>query len=289
MLGEFQTVGTFGHQNGLGLVTHFVTFPFFALLLADKQIKWETVVVPIAGVIIALLTVSRATLGLAGLGYAIMYVLSALRKWTPRKGWIALGSVLALAALAPIAIAAFDARFAEYPVSGEYDERAAFETAALSILSDHPLGIGANNYVVVANTGGYNERAKVLPSEGSLGAHVHNVYLLVAAETGYFGVIAFVLLLLQPLAVAFVQGWRRPGDVRGDVLLGLGVSLFIVYVHSFYEWVFVTYYLQYFFALDLGLIAGLAQQLSYRRQLPFQNPKDRKTEFSPHPSFVRRP
>jgi hypothetical protein len=39
--------------------------------------------------------------------------------------------------------------------------------------------------------------------------------------------------------------------------------LSLVYVHSFYEWLFVTFQAQYIFAAVTGLIAGLAQQLGY--------------------------
>jgi O-antigen ligase len=265
-LGELQAGGTFIHQNGLGLVSHFVVFPYFALLLAGKR-GWEAPVVVVAGILAALLTVSRATLGLAALGYAILFAISSLRKWTFRKAVLAGVGAVSIALLLPLALSFLDNRFAASPVLDDYDERAAFEMAAAAILSDHPMGIGANNYVVAANTQGYNERAGVAASQGSLSANVHNVYRLVAAETGYFGLLTFVALLLQPLIVAFVWGWRNRGDIRGDLLLGLGVSLMIFYLHSFFEWTFVVFYIQYFFAISVGLVAGLAQQLGYRSRL----------------------
>ena len=95
------------------------------------------------------------------------------------------------------------------------------------------------------------------------GVPVHNAYWLVAAETGYLGIITFVIMLLRPLAVAFLCGWRNRRDQRGDLLLGLGVALLLVYVHSFYEFVFITSEVQYMFAVTAGMVAGLAQQLGY--------------------------
>jgi hypothetical protein len=264
VLGELQTGGTFGHQNGVGLVSHFVVFPFFALLLAGKR-GWQPSIVPLAGIVTALLTVSRATLGLGAGGYAAVFMLSAIRKWTFRKGILGLAGVISVAVLLPLAVFSLETRFAVTPLSDDYDERAAFESAAAAMLSDRPMGIGANSYVVVANSQGYNERAGVAPTAGSFSAQVHDVYRLVAAETGYFGLLTFVLLLMQPMIVAFVWGWRNRNDMKGDILLGLGVSLLVVYIHSFFEWVFVTYYLQYFFALESGLIVGLARQLGYQR------------------------
>ena len=166
VLGEFQSAGTFAHQNTLGMVSHFIVFPFFALLLAGKR-GWEPPVVPIAGVVIALLTVSRATLGLGGLGYVTVFAFSALRSWTLRKGMLALVGLIAIGLLAPLALSSLETRFSNSPTSADYDERGAFENAAAAILSDHPMGIGANNYVVIANTQGYNQRAGVAYNEGS--------------------------------------------------------------------------------------------------------------------------
>jgi O-antigen ligase len=266
VLGEFQTTGTFVHQNDLGLASHFVVFPFLALLLVGKR-GWEPPTVPIAGLAVAVLTVSRATLGLGGLGYIILFMISSLRKWTKRKGVLAALVVVSVLALTPFAVTSLENRFTGTASSDDYDERAAFESAAKSILSDYPLGVGANNYVVIANTRGYNDQAGVIFISGSLSANVHNTYRLVAAETGFIGLFAFLMLLLHPMVVAFAWGWRTRGDMRGDLLLGLGVALMIVYLHSFYEWVFITYTFQYFLAIEAGMIAGLAHQLGYQNDI----------------------
>jgi O-antigen ligase len=263
--GALQAAGTFGHQNLLGLISHFVVFPWFALVLAGQERLPAFVV--LAGAIVEVLTTSRATVGLAGLGYATLYMLSALRQWTSRKAMVLLIGAVALSILAPLALSSFGERFKSIE-SGEtdYDERAAFEKAAAMMLADHPFGVGPNNYVMVANISGYNRAAGVALIEGSDSANVHNVYRLVAAESGYLGLFTFVLFLFRPLMVALLCGWRNRGDRRGDLLLGLGVALLIVYIHCLYEWIFVTLEAQYIFALDVGLIAGLAMQLGYWRR-----------------------
>jgi len=265
VLGEFQVGGTFGHQNSLGISIHFVIYPLFALWLAGSR-GWQPIVVPIAGIAIALLTASRATIGLVGAGYAMTLGLSARLKWTARKGIFAVIGIVLVGVLAPVAFSELSQRGAVSFTADATDERTRFENAAAWMLADHPMGIGANTYVVVANTQGYNQRAGVVPTQGSLTAHVHNVYRLVAAETGYFGIVTFVLLLLQPLRVSFVWGWRARGQRTGDLLLGLGVSLLMVYIHSFYEWILVTFHFQYLLAVNAGMIVGLAQQIGYPRK-----------------------
>jgi O-antigen ligase len=264
-LGITQTSGTFIHQNSLGLVSHFVIFPYFALLLAGRR-GWMVPTVVLSGAIIEVLTTSRGTVAIAGMGYAAVFILSAVRQWTPRKAVVLSIGVLALAILVPLAISSFEQRFAdglpgdEY---GGYDERAAYKVAAAKMLEDHPLGVGANHFTFAANVGGYYDAAGVANVFSSRAGNVHNIYWLILAETGYAGLITFVILLIRTLTVAFRCGWRYRGDERGDLMLGFGVALLAVYIHSNLEWIFITFQAQYMWALGLGLVSGLAQQLGY--------------------------
>lgn len=258
--GEVQATGSFGHENLTGLISHFAVFPLLALFLGTRSGRLPPVGL-LSGMVIAVLGASRATLGLAGIGYVELFLLSAWRQWTPRKANLLLMGLGVAALVTPFAWLSLEHRFAAKPLSQQYDERAAFDRAASMMVSDHPLGVGANQYVVVANTQNYNTRAGVVWTSGS--ANVHNVYRLVQAETGYFGLFAFVLLLSRPLITAFICGWRARTDWRGDLLLGFGTALLVVYLQSFYEWVFVAYPTEYLFAIDSGMIAGLAQQLGY--------------------------
>jgi O-antigen ligase len=267
-LGIPQPGGSFGHQNFLGLVTHFVIFPWLALVFAGQR-GVLPFVGPLAGVLVAVLTVSRATIGLVAGGSVGLFFLSALRRWSPRKALFLVAGVAAIGILAPIVLSLLEARFNRDPAPLDgYDERAAFTRAAEMMIADSPFGIGPNSYVVIANTEDYNTRAGVAAIIGSDSANVHNVYLLVLAESGFPGLITFLLVLLQPLVVAFRCGWRTRNDMRGDLLLGLGFALLMVYIHSYFEWIFISFAPQYMFALDAGLVAGLATQLGYWRSSP---------------------
>ena len=277
-LGIVQTSGGYGTQNFVGLVSHFIVYPYFALLLAGEK-GWLPFAVTLAGAVIAALTASRATVVGAGLGYVAVFMLSALRGWTPKKAKVLIAALATCVVLTPLLVSSFQERFAKRDEASFFqpDEvRAAMAEAAQLILSNHPMGVGANHYVMDANTMGYNAQAGL--NWTNSGAIVHNVYWLVAAETGYPGLLAFVVFLLRPLTVAFKCGWRNRGDRRADALLGLGVGLLIVYLHSFYEWIFITFQAQYLFAITAGMIAGLAQQLGYwRRTSVIQiNPGERR-------------
>jgi O-antigen ligase len=264
--GVLQTTGTYVHQNTLGLISHFVLFPFFALLLGGRR-GWLPLSVVISCLIIEVLTTSRGTLAIGVLGLAIVFVLSGVGRWTSRKAMVLLAGLAAIAAIAPLAASSLQQRFTTGEISLQEDsERLAYKRTAALMLSEHPLGVGANNFTFVANIGGYFARAGEVAYSSGLSGNVHNVYWLVASETGYFGLVTFVILLLRPLSVALICGLRRLGDARGDLLLGLGVALLSVYIHSFEEWVFVTFDVQYLFAIEIGLVAGLSTQLKRQEQ-----------------------
>ncbi len=259
LTGAIQATGTLGHQNLLGMVTHFALYPSLALLLSKGRNKLAVVGVA-ASLIVVILGASRATIGLAGFGIVLLLAMSMIRKTTAAKVKMAFLGILMFAVAAPLAIDSLQQRFTEKPIAGSYDERAAFESAAKMIISEHPMGVGANRYVVVASTEGYSERAGVAWNFGSRSANVHNTYLLVAAETGYLGLFCFILFLLWPIITALRYAWSDRRDPRGEVALGLVVTMIVVALHCFYEWIWVTYVVQYMVGISYGIMAGLILQ-----------------------------
>lgn len=281
--GAVESAGTFGHRNLLGLVTHFVLLPSLALVLAGER-GWA----PKAGVflsaIVVILTSSRATIGLAGPACFGLLILSMIRKNSSRKAAIVTAACIGLAIAAPLAIASLDKRFERTGVSDE-SERIAFENAAKMMIVENPLGVGANNYVFVANGEGYSSRAGVHWGYGSRSTSVHNAYLLIAAETGYLSLIAFCLLLALAIKTAFQTAWRYRNDRRGELSLGLGVALLVVAIHSKFEWAALVFSVQYLLACNLGLIAGLANQLARdARRKPIQRASAGGSSKAPEPA-----
>ena len=278
-LGIVQAMGTFYHQNTLGMVSHFVVLPHFALLLAGWR-RWQAAVSPMVGVVVAILTVSRATVAFSAFGLCFVYGLSTLRRWTPGKAAVGVIGLVGLVSMLPLVKSSFERRFITAPLSVEDQERQAFERAAAMIMADHPMGVGPNHYVFTANKG-YSDRAGVISLEVNRNQIVHNAYWVAAVETGYLGLCAFVLLLFRPLWVAFSCGWRQRDDRRADLLLGLGAALLTVYLHSFFEWILFSAQVQYMLVFSMGMIAGSAQRLGYFRPVGAGLPPGRAGMPSP--------
>jgi hypothetical protein len=284
-LGILQPTGTFSGQNLLGLTSHFVVFPFVALLFSGPSV-WLPSVVALAGIVIEALTTSRATLGIAGFGFATVFILSTMRQIRKRNLVVLLITTMMIPIVAPSILSSFEQRKLVNNEAESDSERGSLIRAAELMFSDHPLGIGANHFVEVANMEGYDQKADVNPNSRAI--IVHNVYWLVACETGWLGLITFVLLLLRPMIVivAFLCGLRNRGDRRGDLLLGLGVALLTVYLHNFFEWIFLWCETQYMFAFSVGLIAGLSQQLGYW-QRPYRKLSGSPRQAHPYQQSAR--
>lgn len=263
--GAIQASGTMGHQNLLGLMLHFVTLPLLALLLAGERNKLIMLGV-LAALIAVALGVSRGAIAFVALGIALLFLLSMARRSTPHKWKIAGLAMLAMTIVVPIAVSSIQERFASRSVyEGPDGERQAFERAAEMMWDDHPLGVGANQYVVTANAQGYSERAGVTWNYASRSTNVHNLYLLTGAEMGWLGAMSLVAFLVWPVLRGLHFAFRYRRDPRGDVVLGASVAIFVTALHGLIEWVLVTGHAQYVLAISMGIIAGSIRQ--HRRDL----------------------
>ena len=270
-LGYVQPPGTFIHQNLLGFLCHFVIYPNFMLLLGGRK-ELQSIAAPLGGALIAAASASRGAMGFTGLGLVLTYIVSLLGRGSGRKAAVGVAGALALVALVPIAIGSIDRRLelGENPFQQgtEYDDREALNNAAMLILQENPFGVGANHYVYSAFNDGYALRGGVLPLVLNLQTHVHNAYLLVGAEMGWPGLVAFLLLLGVPSGMAVYYGWRARKTLRGQLLLSFAISIMVLSLHSLYEWIIYSVETQYMLAMTIGMVAGLVQQIRSQPKAP---------------------
>ena len=129
---------------------------------------------------------------------------------------------------------------------------------AAMILADHPFGVGADQYVIVANVGGYSQRAGVAWNEDTRAAPVHNTYYLVAAEFGFIGLLGFLTTLGSFIMLGFRLVRRQLPDEMIELVPGLLVGVLAVSVHMYFEWIFMTFLPHYLFAIAGGLMVAIA-------------------------------
>src|SRR5262249_52568556 len=201
----------------------------------------------VAAVLGAFFSVSRGALLFLGAGVALVWLGSSIREFTSRKAWFGLCGALLAAIAVPIARSTVESR-AEEERQESMMERERLENAASLMVREHPLGVGASHYTPELLLGGYGPRVGLGGRE--LIYIVHNIYWLTAAELGYAGVVALLVLFLAPLRFAFL---RRPRGPRGDVLLGLGVGLLLFCVHCCFEWAWRLSEISYLYFMNIAL------------------------------------
>ena len=255
--GRLQAGAWFGHQNLLGMASHFAVFPAIALLLAGYYTK-QAFGIAVAGLVVAFTGGSRATIGLFAIGLVITLCLSLWRKNTGRKAAVAGGLFLALLLALPVLYTAIERRSDEVRANSNL-ERSLMISAAKMIIADHPLGVGANRYVVVANVGGYSDRAGMAWNKSNREAPVHNTFYLVTAELGWIGLIGLLGLFGSILATAFRAVRMAAPGLQGELLVGVTGTLIILVTHSYFEWITMYFHIHYLFAISVGLLIGLKQ------------------------------
>lgn len=263
--GSAQAGGTLGHRTMIGMMSYSAVMPAFALFFAGFRRAFALAII-VAGAVIAYVGASRGTITLYGVGLLITLMLSLRHKVTARKLVIGLAAIALLAVSAPVAKLAISRRSTE-DIQSSNQERGELIDAAMMIIAEHPLGVGANNYVLVANIGGYSERAGVSWFHKSRAEPVHNSYLLVLAELGWIGLIGLVGLLVSVIAL----GWRSlrqlPRGDLSDLIVGVLGGVIITSIHSAFEFVPMAFTMHYMFAMDFGLLTGLtAVALRVRRE-----------------------
>ena len=264
--GKMQAGAWFGHQNLLGMASHFAVFPAIALLLAGYYNK-QAVVIIASALMVDFAGGSRATIGLFGIGLLVTLILSIWRKSTGRKSAVAGGLLVMLVVAMPVLYTAIERRPGKMLDESNL-ERQLMIKAAKMIIADNPLGIGPNRYIVVANAGGYSDRAGMAWNKANRSAPVHNTYYLVTAELGWIGLIGLLGIYGSLLGYGLSAIRSAPPGLHGEMLVGVLGTLIVIMAHSYYEWITMYFHIHYLFAISVGLLIGLKQAavLTHKRK-----------------------
>jgi O-antigen ligase len=265
--GVVQAQGILGHQNLSGLATNLCIPLLLALGLTNKRPLFLLAVA--AGAAGALAGGSRATMIFFAFSVAATILATVIFKPNGRTLAIAGIAALGLAAAAPFAIHKLSERnvanFEKDP------ERVAFEKTADLMIDDYPWGVGLNQYVKIANEGGYFDKAGVRWGYEARSTNVHNAYLLMRAEAGLLGLVGLLVWLLLPIFTAGAAMFHRRAALR-ELSFASGIAIAVAAIHSQYEWALVTATPQYLISLMAGVIAALsAYAAKAKRQVPVRS------------------
>ena len=268
--GLAQAGGWFGHQNLLGMASHFIVYPAFAAFLGGHYVR-RTALCLAAAFVVAWAGGSRATIGLMCVGLVLTIVLSCWQRTNTRKIAVAGLALLCIVAAVPVLYGAVERRSTEARAASD-QEREHMKEAATMVIAEHPLGVGANRFVTVANVGGYYARAGVVWN--SFGAPVHNTYYLVTAEMGLLGLGALMGVLIVVFSLAWTNLRRAPFGFESEYSLATVVIVFAVAAHSYFEWITMFWVIQYLFAMNVAIIVAMRGLISSKRGVERVDPRE---------------
>lgn len=188
--------GTFPHPNVLGGFLGIVQFAIYYLFITTnkKRIRWPLVAVIFFQTLVLALTFSRAAMfGVIG---GSCFFMGSLAYFKMYKKALSLFVVIFLSCSLTGVILHEQLQKRGGIVENNYNNRESdssriyFQKTAWSMFKEHPFfGLGWNQYSL--------EMDKYAPEKGLPLQTVHNIYLLVLAETGIFGFLAFSGFLLS--------------------------------------------------------------------------------------------
>src|SRR5260370_40627736 len=92
----------------------------------------------------------------------------------------------------------------------------------------------------------------------------HHIYLLTAAETGYFG-LALYLAAIAGLCWSALRGARRNKSIHGTLLFGVFLGFGALQASGFFEWAFRLTPVMQLFAIQAALAAAWVKERPHLR------------------------
>ena len=242
--GMYQVRGTFEHQNPLAMYSVLIGMVLLASALGpafpgSNFVLWGFV----ASAVIVQCTLSRAALAMFAAGTVGILGLSLLEKPTARRLGIAgvLGAVGAVGLL--LTLDTIVARFNDHGNTASSELRQVMNTACRKMAEDHALGVGWNNYALVVNppypyADIYYEWIRgrgMKVDETKANSVVESHYYLLLAETGYPGLVSWLLLIAVTLWRNLRAYFFFDHSFLRCVSLGIGTGCALNYVQSTLE------------------------------------------------------
>lgn len=223
-----RTVGSFGSPNVLGGYLTLVIPVAVSLLVAtsSRVLKLTAALSSSLGLVALVLSQSRGAW--VGATISITVLLIMLHRRRLLAPVLVLGIALGFVAVL-IGFGALVLTRIQSPDNGAAVSRIALMDLAFSVIAERPItGVGANNFAV--SLGPY-----LTPDfTGSWVSTVHNKYLLVWAEAGILGLLAWVWMVLASVRTGFAT-WKRRLEGLGTLSLGLALGVVGVMIHAFGE------------------------------------------------------
>jgi O-Antigen ligase len=262
LLGIYRVNGPFDHSNTIPLYANMLLPVLLIWGLCDRELPlWKSglsIALSLGLLFAVICTFSRAGIAFAAGCFLCAVVWANVRSSTPRVrvttlllGLLMAGALIRVAG--PILI-----RIQTAPKASEM-ARDEFNYAAQLMLRDHPFGVGLNNFsYVLTNQTQYRQHFEAMKNEEQAGV-CHHIYWLTVAETGYIGLILYLLLIVRLCWSALRGAWRNK-SIHGTLLFGVFLGFGALQASGFYEWAFRLTPVMQLFAIQAAVAVSWCVQ-----------------------------
>ena len=241
-MGIFQIRSTFPHQNSLSLYLELFGLLMLGVLMNERMSKLLFFLVMCAfggSVLLIIFTYSRGGLVIYFGGIAIVCALSILFNGFSVRRLIlmAIGLAVMLSVIG-YALPRIILRFTKAPEASK-NTRIELAIASKRMADDYRLGVGANNYSAYSGTEhDYAREHFDNPSQPKTqyGGIVETIYLLVAAECGWWGMVVLILWFFYYYFSDIISIFILRKKPCSGIVIGLFGGLTCNYWHSTLEW-----------------------------------------------------
>lgn len=244
--GRYQIRSTFVHQNSLSLYLELFGLFTLGVLMGEEMKKWMFFWVLfgfVSSVMLILFTFSRGGLVVYCGGIAIVGALSILfNGFSVRRLTLMAVGLLVMLSVVGYALPRIIMRFTKAPTSSK-NTRINLAIAAKRIADDYFFGVGANNFSEYSGTNfdyaredHENMSETALELSSGKGGIVETIYLLVAAECGWWGLGTLLLWFFYYYFSVIVSMFVLRKKPCSGIVIGLFGGLTCVYWHSTLEW-----------------------------------------------------
>lgn len=286
-LGMHRVMGFMGHSNVTGMYLY-ICVAFIAAWLFDAEqsigIRWG---LALGGATVGILmTLSRGAIVMVPVILLALVTLSLVHALWPaagrgrrrlrpnlrQVGRIGLIVILGGFGAIPVMWKSWDTlhkRFVEGNEKGT-EGRMDKNAAALWMADDYTFGVGLNRFSILATSPYKYAQAyeRDMPDTMNYRAPVHNVYLLVAAETGWWSVPFFLLILIVPMRWALHEARRARDRYTRAFAGGVMAMLLSVTVHGMLEYQLRVANIWIVFFAMVGALAAVKEINDQADRLP---------------------
>ena len=239
-MGIFQIHSTFAHQNSLSLYLELFGLLSLGVLMNEQmsRLLFCFCIIAFSGaVLLVVFTYSRGGLVIYFGGIAIVCALSILfNGFSVRRLTLMLIGLIVMLSIVGYALPRIIQRFTKAPEASK-NTRIYLALAARRIANDFRLGAGANNFSEYSSPRwDYALEQREYYSAQENGPIVETIYLLVAAECGWWGLGTLILWFLYYYLVDIINMLVLRKMPCSGITIGLFAGLSCNYAHSTLEW-----------------------------------------------------